>query len=332
MASSRTEIKSSDISPAMVEERIDKILKALVDPSGFEFNILLLQLSNWPKAKRRQTFRGLFKTLLLSSGSFGWRILGPKLRERGIGYYSLHQDVVINNLFNKLVKKIMTMDVNDRFIPEKVFTIPYLSLKTLGIEPDVFKYLLDKKIIILGSSFHVKTGQSLPDHQAIRLFRYMKHNLPAVSKAYDEYGLDKEIMFNPEKLKLTLASTMVINIETIILLIIGDKTEVNIKDSSILKSFYAILADITNSLVGINARYIGMNQVDYANIRKLLSEERGTPDMLEDIYSISCNKIDDKIKDIQSKILSITNKDFKTLAVDYDGELFDAFGAKFSKE
>lgn len=325
----KKEIKASDITPDMVQTRIEDILKALADSSDFQFNLLVLQLANWPKAKRRQTFRGVFKVLLSGGYTFGWRMLGPKLRAKGISFYNVHNEILINELFTKFVNKIRHMEKNARFIPEKVYTIPSLNLKMLQLEPEILDYLLRNNIIVIGEGFSLKKGNSLPTNNALYTLRYMRHNIKQVLEVYQEYGLDHNILLNPDKLQLMILYRIMKNIDILATHIVGNQEKITGRDFLAVNDCMRVLTSIEGELDTSPNAQLGSNKVEKTKTRESLEEAIGSKALSKEAIMIARNEIAKEIEEIQNRFAPILGREILEVSKDFDGELFDPSKASF---
>jgi hypothetical protein len=144
-------IKPSDITKEMVEERSKIIIEALIENNILKLNLAIKQLANWSAAKRKQVFRKTF--LQLIGGRQYWQPLARTLKANYyVDYWASPLDITMNTLLERFVSEIRKLEETSRFIPEKVLTLSSVSLRILNMDANTFKYLIDKKIWIIGNS------------------------------------------------------------------------------------------------------------------------------------------------------------------------------------
>lgn len=187
------------ITPAMVAQRVDGILKSLVAQNELEFNLLMLQLSNWTPAKRKQVFRKIFEALMTKGYSFDWEYMRTAVQARGLNTWGISTSTLRLKLLDKFVDKVREMDAKERFSPEKVYTLSKLHTKMLGMTPGTLKYLLDNDIVVIGAKFKLKAVKFLQLRSDIRAFRYLDRNHDKIAKLYQDYDINMSIGLNPQK-------------------------------------------------------------------------------------------------------------------------------------
>jgi hypothetical protein len=151
-------IKPSDITKEMVEERSKIIIEALIENNTLKLNLAIKQLANWSAAKRKQVFRKTF--LQLIGGRQYWQPLARTLKANYyVDYWASPLDITMNTLLERFVSEIRKLEETSRFIPEKVLTLSSVSLRILNMDANTFKYLIDKKIWIIGNSLKLTSFQ-----------------------------------------------------------------------------------------------------------------------------------------------------------------------------
>jgi len=323
MASSKLET----ITPEMVKSRINLILRSLAKSVDFEFNMLLLQTANWPKAKRRQVFRAILKTLMTENQSYTWRMLSPVLRQNNVASYGCHSHIITAKLFDKFVSKVMEMEKNSRFMPEKVFTLPKLNTKILMVEPTMLKYLFDNNILVLGESFEWTSINILPTTENQTVYRYIKTNLQNVAKIYDTYSLNKEIVFSPQKLQLTVAARMIQNINIISGIIIN-KERMTANNRRILTDSLILLKNLNLNINMDLQKIMRGSNYEMNQVLAALKSVRKEEDMSDPEYFKVKTQIEFSLFDVQKAIKEKLGEDTQEKLVEFEGEAFDPFTAK----
>jgi len=153
----RSKPKNIVPAPEEVKSRILAINEALLSNDTFQFNILMQQLSNWTVAKRRQAFRGVLKFLLTGSNINRHAPSREFAAGFNIPHYSMDSYNWQRKMLNTFIRKIKSMNSNNRFMPEKVLTITKLPNSLYRLDHNDLVYLLDSNILQLSTSFSLAT-------------------------------------------------------------------------------------------------------------------------------------------------------------------------------
>ena len=210
-------IKPSDITPEMVKVRINKILELAVK-SGTDFELILTikQLSNWSKAKRRQVFRGVLKKLIEGNSNTWDSYITNYLREKNIRTWYINTDIIAQRALKRVITVIQEMEKNNRFIPEKVFTINRVPLHFFANDPEIIEYLIKKNIIVFSHSIHATSENSSSLTRQIQYIHNTHHNLNPIKDLFIDLGINPYIVMDFNKMKLIIAARVIRNINILL--------------------------------------------------------------------------------------------------------------------
>ena len=319
--SSPTKITTID-----VNARSEAILNSLVNASDFEFNILLKQLSNWTPAKRRQTFRIIFKKLFTEIQSFQWEYLDKSLRQHNLHWYSMKTDFIIVKMLDKFINGIMRMDENERFVPEKVYTLPRLNIDMLLIDPKLLNYLLVNNIIVLGTKFSISGSGYQPLHTNMRTFRYQSRDFKQAEKVYKGYGMDTDIIFNPTKTHLIIMSRVMENLNNIFSFTIINDNEMTPRNIQLYQQITTIFRNLIQSAELPLSKLANSSKADWEKILKNVQNEYPDCLMLEAEFMHSNNRLitvgHQYTTDMDKVVQGLIDDKIKTIP-EFKGEAFD---------
>lgn len=240
--------KSPAVTKEMINGRISSILHALVNQNDFEFNMLMLQLSNWTVAKRKQIFRAILQNLISKTGSFEWEYLNPFLKQYGANYYSVHSNNLRSKALDKFVAKVKEMDKNERFSPEKVYTVSHLNLKIVALTPDSLRYLLENNILVLGETFRIRAANDTGIKGNLRTFHYATRNTKTITDVYKAAGLNMDIMTCPKRFHLVQVANITQNLQTIANTLIKDRKNLTQHEISVIVQINSLMGQVIKDL------------------------------------------------------------------------------------
>lgn len=214
MAPSKVKIITSED----VETRYKKIMVSLAESKDFEFNLLVLQVSDWPNTQRRQLFRKIFKAILVETRVVDWDYITPYVRQnfRPISGYHLETIFIKSKFLEKVVNKIKQMESNNRFKLEKVFTLSKLPAVALMLPTACIKYMLENTLIVLGDKVSVQSTSDIPFKSTLQKMRYYSNRLDLVRNVYEDYGIDTSIIMDPKKMILVSGAIILKNVSLIL--------------------------------------------------------------------------------------------------------------------
>jgi len=303
-------IKPSDITPLMVKNRITLILKLATQiGTDFELNLAIRQLSNWSKAKRRQVFRGI---LLLATRTKDGRYSSNNpitllLKENNLRPWRINVNLIYQRALNRILDNIRLMENNERFIPEKVFTVNSIKIAHLLIEPENIEYLIKNNIMVLSESIKpIATNQN-----GFSLFmshlRYMESTeIKTHSDFYKSLGLNTDLIFDLNKMKLIGITRILNNIQTIIQYY-KNKDVLNAKEKFFLNSLVVFIYRVAKDLQLANQKvlsYININDIERTN--KAITKELNLKLLSnEDVFNYMPNLLL-KINEINTDLIPLT--------------------------
>ncbi len=236
------------ITKEMVKVRVSNILNALVDKNDLEFNLLMLQLSNWTVSKRRQVFRSILDILINKTNSFEWTYMDRITRAQGIRYYQLNTVAIKTKLIDTFINKVRDMDRNERFSPEKVITLNKLNAKGLMMNPETFNYLLSSGIIILSDKFTFTQSQTVYPRGQMYNFRTFFRAQEKLTEIYKNYEINSDVFYSPEKLHCFTIINILNNMDLLLNKIIKDPKNLTqsekINTAEVLSAMQKILNDL----------------------------------------------------------------------------------------
>jgi len=245
--------------PIELRERTKHILSSLVKNDTMLLKLYIRQSSNWTVAKRRQLFRAVFKTL------FGDAVvlIHNELRQTQIrtNLYSISSGYIKSRLMNSFIKEIIFLDKLDKFMPEKVYTLKDIGLTNLNINPQLFKYLIKNKIIILSKSLMVSNinNTSILGNLPFRYYQFKSNmSLDSAFEIYKFIGLDPDKRLDTKKEILILLYAFYHNIKVIIEELTLDRSiliDGTSKEKIAIYALYNIL-DLIYSLVSTDIKYM----------------------------------------------------------------------------
>jgi len=308
------------ITPEIVQERINKIIELSVQPNtDFELTLVMKQLSNWSQAKRRQVFRGVLKFLLTKTGYTYNGFQEKILISRGSKPWCYNINTFRQRALERIVKLIQVMAEEKRFILEKVLTISKVNSLFFTHDPKIINYLFKNNIVIIGNKFNV-AGENT------RHLKKSTDHLPWITgdlqKHYDilvEWNLNPNILMDPKKFQMIIASRIIKNIQIF---------------SDIISNMQLSDEFCKNQLIGFIQILSNLNLELNLPIEKIMSKPASIYEIFEkkikklnidliteeDMKPIKQQVLDDLLKvlsDILSNILSKTqdisklSKDFK---------------------
>jgi hypothetical protein len=196
-------IKPSEITKEMIVGRADLIIDAALRKDSFQLALGVKQLSNWSKAKRRQTFRLVLKSLL--GGRNYWGKLSNIIRPLGISYWHIQADIVINEALARFVKQIQELEKTDRFMPEKTLTISSLNVNLFLGEPEVLEYLFDNNILVLSDKIQIKGANFKMTTNIVSNISLSIHNFQNVINYYKSLNMNTDVLLDPRKLGVKIS-------------------------------------------------------------------------------------------------------------------------------
>jgi len=310
--------KASVITTEMVNIRVAKILELSINPdTDFELTLMIKQLSNWSKAKRRQVFRGVLKKLIGGSSSNWHSPVTAYLKTIEVHQWSVNTDFIKYNALNRVIKIIKQMEEKERFIPEKVFTLNKIPLHFFGNDPEVIEYLISKNIMVLSKNLKISSGDASLLKTAIQSIQFLRYDLANIKNTYIKLNLNPFILLDANKMKLIVAIRIMKNMN-----IIADyfqEMELNAAEKSFLNScvqiLFKTLGELNKPFFRL-ARYSSKASILVVNERiskhldhKLLTEEEA--------FSLSV-RIEADLMNTANKIYKLLNEQETTIVSDVE--------------
>jgi hypothetical protein len=198
----------------------------------------------------------------------------------------------MNTFLERFVNEIRLLDKTSRFIPEKILTLSSISINILHINADIFKYLIDNKIWVIGNASKLTSFKYHKVIAHLRSLSWAYRNHKRFHEVIKDYELNLDLLTDPvkfstvlfynefqniniitdeliEKAKNNRAENIIINLEKI-----TGKCQISAKDlqTDMVKEFETRLtSDSYNDLLEIrreNGLEKGLEQKDVKKINK----------------------------------------------------------------